>query len=1148
MITWLHLSDLHLCGPKTGWDADRILDLLLKDLKRMEADHGLVPDLLLVTGDLVFGHWGEGDLSLQSQFDDVVLFLQEVQAAFSAPIPTERVFLVPGNHDVDRRRVRESQTDWLDNLTNKPDPAKFVNEMLRDASGEWSGLVERLAVYKQFLQEHYPHLLQDEKRLCYAHTLDIHGHRLGIAGLNSAWSCGRDKEKGKLWLGGQWQLNTLSGKLKDADIKLAIGHHPLDWLVEQETPNLNPRLEQAFHFFLHGHEHFSWVAETPRHIRLAAGACYGERPSESGYSFVRLDLEQGAGEVWLRRFDDMGSGWIPRVVSGKTNNDGLWPLEPDWLKAQEEPGFSGSRRPAIPSEESGKAVPDIEEGPSGHPGSAFPTSGNGRTGYPETAVPDAGNRTDGDRAPSGGAAPEADKLSRLPEDGPESRGIFGRGREIEKLAGRLQKKPILLVHGMAGIGKSCLIEEVHRALAHTRPGEGEEYKLVSLRVTVHLSADEIFGQLAPVLKCFDDDPKAPRQLGRLDLSGLAKYRAAAPTLLHLYRAHNALNASGFIDVEVRTFLRALVKQLPQFRVILESTRAAPEELFPDGEYHVHRVRGLDVDAVQGYFRRPFVRRPRQGWELTDAQALEIYQRLGGSTKKEGAHPLGMMLLAVVADGLALDPTRVLQRHPGKLRKELEEKLFDDLYQNVLTPPRQHLLRLAALYRREIPVGHEVELDRRVGESGAFQALVQRFLLSSDEREERFELHSLFAELTLDRIVPDGFEYQLDHGVIAEAWLATVRGIRTRRLPYILAANEAAFHLLEAEEFHRLRELSVTLLGRDTPGMLEAWSDRLHGIGDRENRRPVLELLTKLLPDEPKYHRFLGETIEKLDGRGADEALEHYRTARELLPTYPQYLANLGRCYLARREPDVFVRLVADLSEFERQRAMNPYVHNIHAKCLERMGKSDEASRNRQEQIRQGRATAPIYNDEADYLKKQQRYNDALLVLDKAEQAGVMNDHLWAVKAGILQADNQGEAASQLRKARMAAGSRHAAFYNDEALYQKEERNDPNAALAVLEQAEENRCADDFSLSIKARLLKDMGRGEEGSKLRWARIDAGTRNPALYNDEAVWLRDRGDVEAALAVLARAEKNGCANEHIRTLRCNIEQRIAKSQRTD
>nr|VFJ47587.1 MAG: Calcineurin-like phosphoesterase [Candidatus Kentron sp. FM]VFJ48689.1 MAG: Calcineurin-like phosphoesterase [Candidatus Kentron sp. FM]VFK07584.1 MAG: Calcineurin-like phosphoesterase [Candidatus Kentron sp. FM] len=1179
-ITWLHLSDLHLCGPKTGWDADRILKFLIENLKHMEADHGLAPGLLLVTGDLAFGHLGEGELSLQSQFDEAALFLQEVRDAFTTPIPAERVFLVPGNHDVDRRRVLPSQTLWLDHLVNEPDPARTVNEMLRDASGDWPGIMQRLAVYKQFLGEHYPHLLQDpedEKHLCYAHTLDVHGHKLGIAGFNSAWSCGRDGEKGKLWLGGEWQSNTLSGKLEDAEIKLLLAHHPLSWLVEQETPKLDPQLENDFHFFLHGHEHQGWVDPKPRHIRLAAGACYGETPTESGYGFARLDPEAGKGEVWLRRFDDMGLGWIPRVIPGWTNNGGLWKLELGWLapkataRVNKHPPENGGRATTGPlspqrrqeKERAHTAASPVAQGspasnPAAAPGEAdagterrpTPAPGEADAGAERRPTPASGEadaRTERPSTPGPGEADVGTERRPAPEitpDAPESRGIFGRGPEIAKLARQLAETPILLVHGMAGIGKSCLIDEVHRALGDARsgggPGEGESYRLVSLRATSHLGADEIFGQLAPVLKCFDDEPKAPRHLGRLHLEGLAKYRGAAPTVLHIYRVHNAFAEDGFRDVEVRIFLGGLVKQLPQFRVVLESTRAAPEALFPDGAYHVHRVRGLAVDAVQGYFRRPFVKNPRLGWELTEEQALEIHDRLGGRNKKEGAHPLGMTLLAVLADGLALDPSQVLERHPGKLRKKLEEDLFNDLYGNVLTPAQQHLLRLVALYRQSIPMTHEAALDGRAGEPGAFRALEERFLLSPDEREERFDLHSLFADLTQARIAPGGLDYQRDHEVIAEAWLATVRGIRTRRLPYLLAANEAAFHLLEAEEFHRLDELSVSLLGRDTPGILEAWYQRLFESGDREKQRPVLELLTKLLPDEHKYHRFLGETIENLDGRGADEALEHYRKAHELLPTYPQYLANLGRCWLARDEPERFIDLVVALSDFERERAVDAHVHDIHSKCLERMGEGEAASRNRQEQIRQGRATAPLYNDEADYLGKQRRYPAALSVLDKAEQAGVMNDHLRAVKAGILQADGQGEAASRLRRARMAAGINNAVFYNDEALYQWQERDDPNAALAVLEQAEEHRCANDHTLAVKAKLLEAMGRGAEGSRLRQARINAQSRHAAFYNDEAVWLRDRGDFEAALALLELAQKHGCANEATRNIRRSIEQR--------
>lgn len=51
-VVWLHLSDLYLCPSKTGWDADRVLAPLGEDLKLMEKQYGLCPDLLFFTGDL----------------------------------------------------------------------------------------------------------------------------------------------------------------------------------------------------------------------------------------------------------------------------------------------------------------------------------------------------------------------------------------------------------------------------------------------------------------------------------------------------------------------------------------------------------------------------------------------------------------------------------------------------------------------------------------------------------------------------------------------------------------------------------------------------------------------------------------------------------------------------------------------------------------------------------------------------------------------------------------------------------------------------------------------------------------------------------------------------------------------------------------
>ncbi len=37
-ITWLHLSDLHACPPRSGWDARRITSTLCDDLVRLREE------------------------------------------------------------------------------------------------------------------------------------------------------------------------------------------------------------------------------------------------------------------------------------------------------------------------------------------------------------------------------------------------------------------------------------------------------------------------------------------------------------------------------------------------------------------------------------------------------------------------------------------------------------------------------------------------------------------------------------------------------------------------------------------------------------------------------------------------------------------------------------------------------------------------------------------------------------------------------------------------------------------------------------------------------------------------------------------------------------------------------------------------------
>src|SRR5438046_3156552 len=99
-ITWLHISDLHYCQPRTGWDATRVLSALTADLRTMQAEHGLRPDLVFFTGDVVYGEIGpDRGFTMREQFDGAAEFLDRIRLAFDREIPRENVFIVPGNHD-----------------------------------------------------------------------------------------------------------------------------------------------------------------------------------------------------------------------------------------------------------------------------------------------------------------------------------------------------------------------------------------------------------------------------------------------------------------------------------------------------------------------------------------------------------------------------------------------------------------------------------------------------------------------------------------------------------------------------------------------------------------------------------------------------------------------------------------------------------------------------------------------------------------------------------------------------------------------------------------------------------------------------------------------------------------------------------------
>lgn len=295
-IRFLHLSDLHLRhGDTRRYDQERVLRGLLDTLQRERSAEPI--DLIFVTGDLAFsGH--------PDEFALVTRFLRNLLDATG--VPAEHVFVVPGNHDVDRSTGR-----WLLRTLESDEEAMafFVSEGNR----RWHA--EKLAAYRQAMAE----LLGAGRGLglrCGAEAVElvnIRGTSIAVASFNSAWFAQDDEDQSKLWLG-EANVDHAGQRIREAGVALAVAlmHHPLDHLAEAERPHVEDHLERTFDLILRGHlhTHKSRAIRSQRggYLELAAPAAYQGSKWPNGCFVGNIYLDARRVELSPLRF---GSGTDP---------------------------------------------------------------------------------------------------------------------------------------------------------------------------------------------------------------------------------------------------------------------------------------------------------------------------------------------------------------------------------------------------------------------------------------------------------------------------------------------------------------------------------------------------------------------------------------------------------------------------------------------------------------------------------------------------------------------------------------------------------------------------------------------------------------------------------------------------------------------
>lgn len=259
-IRWLHLSDFHT--GKQPYEQEFSAKMLIEHITKQK-ESGIQPDLLFITGDVA----NTGGPDEFKTFADNIIF--PVVELYGSEF-IDRIFIVPGNHDLDRD-VNDGFSKDKFGATDSP-----YFHPTEQSLGKRKMLVERFAAFRENIPLESCAALSSEVGAI-AVERDVKSHSIGIVGVNTAWLCDGIKDKEALTPGIALLRDALK-TVESSEIRFVLGHHPLDWMHPLHRPAIQSVLAANQAIYLHGHMHaesFSNVLHgSGEFLAIQAGAAW----------------------------------------------------------------------------------------------------------------------------------------------------------------------------------------------------------------------------------------------------------------------------------------------------------------------------------------------------------------------------------------------------------------------------------------------------------------------------------------------------------------------------------------------------------------------------------------------------------------------------------------------------------------------------------------------------------------------------------------------------------------------------------------------------------------------------------------------------------------------------------------------------------
>ncbi len=296
---WIHLSDFHFADTPDPYERNTVLEPLLTEITRRREEDGFQPDALFVTGDIAYSGKPAEYLAATRFFDDLLE---------STGLDKSRLFVVPGNHDLDKEKGDGLQRT----LNNEKESVGYF------AEGKPKYHFNKFQAFREWFDGYFQGIRAcPNGNTCHPpETFNVDGLAVAVLPINTALFSLPDKQDhNSLWIGRR-NLDAMVKVLgkENPDLTFALLHHPLDWLHDDECSQIETALQKRANFILRGHLHknkVNLVINTHGDcLHLAAGACYQTRDYPNTALFCAADLHEGQLEVLpIHYVDDPESKW-----------------------------------------------------------------------------------------------------------------------------------------------------------------------------------------------------------------------------------------------------------------------------------------------------------------------------------------------------------------------------------------------------------------------------------------------------------------------------------------------------------------------------------------------------------------------------------------------------------------------------------------------------------------------------------------------------------------------------------------------------------------------------------------------------------------------------------------------------------------------